>query len=67
MKKILLVYPKTPTTFYSFDHALKLIAKKSDAPPLGLITVAAMLPEIWEKRLIDLNVSRLADSDTGSA
>jgi len=63
MKKILLVYPKTPTTFYSFDHALKLIAKKSDAPPLGLITVAAMLPESWEKRLIDLNVSRLADSD----
>ncbi len=61
--KILLVYPKTPPTFYSFDHALKLIAKKSDGPPLGLITVAAMLPESWGKKLVDLNVSRLVDSD----
>ena len=59
--KILFVYPETPSTFYSFNHALKFISKKSDAPPLGLITVAAMLPEKWEKKLIDMNVTHLKD------
>jgi len=59
--KILLVYPETPSTFWSFRNALKFIAKKSAEPPLGLLTVAAMLPEIWQKKLIDMNVSRLKD------
>ena len=59
--KILLVYPETPSTFWSFKDALKFISKKAAEPPLGLITVAAMLPEEWEKKLIDLNVSRLTD------
>ncbi|MCP4761893.1 MAG: B12-binding domain-containing radical SAM protein, partial [archaeon] len=50
--KILLVYPESPSTFYSFQNALKFISKKSAEPPLGLITVAAMLPDKWEKKLI---------------
>lgn len=61
--KILLVYPESPHTFWSFTHALKFISKKSCFPPLGLITVAAMLPGTWEKRLIDMNVSALKDKD----
>jgi len=63
MMKILLVYPETPSTFWSFKDALKFVSKKSAEPPLGLITVAAMLPREWEKRLIDQNVSTLKDSD----
>jgi radical SAM superfamily enzyme YgiQ (UPF0313 family) len=57
--KILLVYPEFPDTFWSFKHALKFVHKKAAAPPLGLLTVAAMLPAEWEKRLIDLNVTNL--------
>ena len=57
--KVLLVYPETPTTFWSFRNALKFISKKSSEPPLGLLTVAAMLPGTWEKKLIDMNVSNL--------
>ena len=61
--KILLVYPEFPDTFWSFKHALKFIQKKAGAPPLGLLTVAAMLPAAWEKRLTDLNVTNLTDKD----
>ncbi len=61
--KILLVYPEIPATFWSFKDALKFISKKSAEPPLGLITVAAMLPEHWEKKLIDMNVNLLRDED----
>ena len=61
--KILLVYPEFPDTFWSFKHALKFIKKRAGAPPLGLLTVAAMLPSEWEKRLVDLNVSALTDTD----
>ncbi len=56
---ILLIYPEFPDTFWSFKHALKFIQKKSSSPPLGLLTVAAMLPSTWEKRLVDLNVQVL--------
>lgn len=59
---ILLVYPETPFTFWSFQHALKFISKKAIEPPLGLITVAALLPKDWEKKLIDMNVSHLKDA-----
>jgi radical SAM superfamily enzyme YgiQ (UPF0313 family) len=61
--KILLVYPEFPDTFWSFKHALKFIQKKAGAPPLGLLTVAAMLPSEWEKRLADLNVVNLTEKD----
>jgi radical SAM superfamily enzyme YgiQ (UPF0313 family) len=60
---ILLVYPEFPDTFWSFKHALKFVLKKASSPPLGLITVAAMLPENWAKKLIDLNVEELKDAD----
>jgi len=61
--RILLVYPEFPDTFWSFKHALKFVRKKAGAPPLGLLTVAAMLPSEWEKRLVDLNVSSLTQAD----
>ena len=61
--KILLVYPRYPDTFWSFRHALKFIFKKAAFPPLGLLTVAAMLPEEWEKKLVDLNTTALTDKD----
>ncbi|HEX9062447.1 MAG TPA: B12-binding domain-containing radical SAM protein [Clostridia bacterium] len=64
MKKILLVYPEAPkTTFWSFSHALKFVSKKSNFPPLGLITIAPMLPDTWEKRLVDMNTTHLTDKD----
>jgi len=62
--KILLVYPQYPDTFWSFKHALKFVSKKAAFPPLGLLTVAAMLPGEWEKKLVDMNVTRLTDEDT---
>jgi len=61
--KILMVYPHYPNTFWSFKHALKLISKKASFPPLGLLTVAAMLPDEWEKRLVDMNIRSLTDKD----
>jgi radical SAM superfamily enzyme YgiQ (UPF0313 family) len=61
--KILLVYPQIPSTFWSFRNALKFISKRSSEPPLGLLTVAGLLPAEWEKRLIDMNVSPLSDDD----
>ncbi len=61
--KILLVYPEFPDTFWSFKHALRFIKKKSSSPPLGLITIAAMLPKEWEKRLVDINVKKLSQTD----
>lgn len=61
--KVLLVYPKYPDTFWSFKHALKFISKKASFPPLGLLTVAAMIPKEWERRLIDMNVSVLTEDD----
>ncbi|MHC4574427.1 MAG: B12-binding domain-containing radical SAM protein [Planctomycetota bacterium] len=60
---ILLVYPECPDTFWSFKHALKIISRKATLPPLGLLTVAAMLPKDWQKKLVDMNVERLLDKD----
>ena len=57
--KVLLINPKYPDTFWSLKHALKFISKKAAYPSLGLLTVAAMLPCDWEKRLIDLNTASL--------
>lgn len=60
---ILLVYPECPDSFWSFKHALKFISKKAAVPPLGLITVSAMLPSSWHKRLVDMNITTLRTSD----
>jgi radical SAM superfamily enzyme YgiQ (UPF0313 family) len=61
--KVLLLYPEFPDTFWSFKHALKFIHKKASLPPLGLLTVAAMLPTHWEKRLVDVNIRKLCKQD----
>jgi len=60
---ILLVYPKYPDTFWSFKHALKFVSKKAANPPLGLLTVASLLPLIWNKRLVDMNIRSLKVRD----
>jgi radical SAM superfamily enzyme YgiQ (UPF0313 family) len=61
--KILLVNPEVPNTFWSLKSALKFISKKSLLPPLGLLTVASMLPESFKKKLVDMNVTTLHDRD----
>jgi radical SAM superfamily enzyme YgiQ (UPF0313 family) len=59
----LLIYPEFPETFWSFKHALKFLGKRAAQPPLGLMTVAALLPGAWKKRLVDTNVELLRDRD----
>jgi radical SAM superfamily enzyme YgiQ (UPF0313 family) len=61
--KALLIYPEFPDTFWSFKHALKFIHKKAAFPPLGLLTLGAMLPKEWSIRLIDLNVKAVTEKD----
>lgn len=61
--KVLMIYPRYPDTYWSFKHALKFISKKAAIPPLGLITVSAMLPNDWQKKLIDLNIEELKNED----
>ncbi len=61
--RILMVYPEFPETFWSFRHALRFVRKRASFPPLGLLTVAALLPQEWEKRLVDMNVQMLTDRD----
>src|SRR5512144_2162196 len=60
---VLLVYPQNPDTFWSFKHVLRFVSKRSTFPPLGLLTVAAMLPRDWEIKVVDMNVNRLKYSD----
>src|ERR1051325_1572074 len=61
--KVLLVYPEFPETYWSFKHALSFEGKRSAFPPLGLLTVSWMLPHAWERRLVDMNVTKLRSSD----
>lgn len=62
--KVLLVYPRFPdTSFWKFKYALHFIGKKASLPPLGLLTVAALLPEDWDVKLIDMNIHELGDHD----
>src|SRR5262250_160059 len=61
--KALFVYPEFPDTYWSFRHALSFEGKRSAYPPLGLLTVSAMLPDAWERRLVDLNIQPLKPSD----
>jgi radical SAM superfamily enzyme YgiQ (UPF0313 family) len=61
--KVLLVNPEVPNTFWSLKSALKFISKNALLPPLGLLTVASMLPESFDKKLVDMNVRSLRDRD----
>jgi radical SAM superfamily enzyme YgiQ (UPF0313 family) len=61
--KALFIYPEFPDTYWSFRHALNFEGKRSAFPPLGLLTVSAMLPEEWERRLVDMNVRPLRETD----
>src|SRR5262245_8771510 len=61
--KVLLVNTEFRDTYLSFRHALPFEGKRSAFPPLGLLTVSSLLPPSWEKRLIDLNIESLKDSD----
>ncbi|MGB7441732.1 MAG: B12-binding domain-containing radical SAM protein [Coleofasciculaceae cyanobacterium] len=60
---VLLIYPLFPQSFWSFDKALELIGRKVSLPPLGIITVAAILPQTWEFRLVDRNVGPETEAD----
>ena len=60
---ILLIYPEFPDTFWSFKHALEFVGKRAVLPPLGLLTVASMLPREWSQRLVDTNVRSLTKKD----
>jgi radical SAM superfamily enzyme YgiQ (UPF0313 family) len=61
--KVLLVYPEFPPSYWGFQYAIELLGKRASMPPLGLLTVAAMMPTDWRLRLVDLNVRPLADED----
>ncbi|MBL7995129.1 B12-binding domain-containing radical SAM protein [bacterium] len=61
--KVLLVYPEMPVTYWSFRYTLPFIGKKASIPPIGLLTVAAMLPGDFDVKLIDMNTSKLTDND----
>jgi radical SAM superfamily enzyme YgiQ (UPF0313 family) len=61
--KALLIYPVFPETYWSFRHALAIEGRKAAFPPLGLLTVSAMLPKDWERRLVDMNVEELSPED----
>lgn len=64
---VLLVSPRTPDTFWSFSHILRIVGRKAALPPLGLLTVAAMLPRDWALRVVDLHISTLTDADIARA
>ena len=61
--KVLLINPEFPNTYWSFRHALPFEGKRSAFPPLGLLTVSALLPESWERRLVDLDLCALKETD----
>ncbi len=62
-RRILLVYPQYPDTFWSYRRALRFIGRKASLPPMGLLTVASMLPSGWELRFTDTNIDALRDED----
>ena len=61
--KALLIYPLFPKSFWSFDKAIELAGRRAILPPLGLVTVAALLPQEWDLRLVDRNVEELSEAD----
>ncbi len=61
--KLLLVNPELPLSLMSFSHSCDNMGAESFTPPLGLITVAALLPDTWEVRVLDLNCSEISEGD----
>jgi radical SAM superfamily enzyme YgiQ (UPF0313 family) len=61
--KVLLVWPRFPSSFWSFDGILDLVPIETDQPPLGLLTIGALCPENWTLRLIDRSFEDLLDAD----
>jgi len=60
---ILLIYPEMPGTIGKFGYMINLTGRKSAFPPIGLLTVAALLPKEWNKKVIDLNTDPLTQKD----
>ena len=63
---VLLVSPQSPDTFWGARHALRFTGKKCVLPPLGLLTVAAMLPAQWQLKLVDMMTSELTGTSRRS-
>jgi radical SAM superfamily enzyme YgiQ (UPF0313 family) len=61
--KTLLIYPQFPSTFWSYEKILELVDRKVLLPPLGLITVAAILPQTWEFKLVDRNITAVTEAE----
>jgi radical SAM superfamily enzyme YgiQ (UPF0313 family) len=61
--KVLMIWPKIPPSFWSFQGMMNLVPEKTTMPPLGLITVAALCPKNWTIRLIDRAFDELLDAD----
>jgi radical SAM superfamily enzyme YgiQ (UPF0313 family) len=61
--RVLLLYPLFPKTFWSYEKILELVNRKVLLPPLGLVTVAAILPQDWEFKLVDRNVRAVTESE----
>jgi radical SAM superfamily enzyme YgiQ (UPF0313 family) len=60
---VLLLYPRFPKSFWSFEKTLALLDRKAMLPPLGLVTVAAILPQAWNYKLADLNVREVTQDE----
>ena len=61
--RTLFVYPEFPKTFWSYEKILELVNRKVLLPPLGMVTVAALLPQEWEMKLVDRNVREVTDEE----
>ena len=62
-RRVLLVQPEFPVTYWGFQYALPMSGRRANLPPLGLVTLASLLPSTWELRLIDMNIEELTDAD----
>jgi radical SAM superfamily enzyme YgiQ (UPF0313 family) len=60
---VLLLYPRFPKSFWSFEKTIELLGRKAMLPPLGLVTVAAILPQEWNYKLVDLNVREVTEAE----
>ena len=61
--RTLFLYPEFPKTFWSYEKILELVNRKVLLPPLGMVTVAALLPQHWEMKLVDRNVREVTEAE----